>query len=115
MRALLIVLLAFTAGPAMAASGQEAFNDECASCHSLGPASGASGPSLKGVVWRRIAAAPDFAYSRALKDAVGSWSPASLDSYLKDTQAFAPGTSMFFAIDDRAQRQAIIAYLKTVR
>jgi len=115
MRELLVLLLAFAAAPASAADGGRLFNDECASCHSLGPASTPNGPSLKGVIWRKVANLPDFAYTGALKSFGGSWSPARLDEFLKDTQALAPGSSMYFAIRDPADRQAIIAYLKAAQ
>lgn len=113
-RAALALALAVAAGPALAADGKALFDDQCAACHSLGPASTASGPSLKGVVWRKIAALPDFPYSAALKSHDGSWTPARLDAFLKDTQASAPHAGMFFAIQDPADRQALVTYLKSV-
>lgn len=116
MRAVLFLLLAFAAGPAMAASaGEEAFNSQCASCHSLSAASTLNGPSLKGVLWRKIASLPDFTYSAGLKAKIGTWSPDRLDSYLKNSQVFAPGTDMFWDVHDRAERRAIIDYLKTLQ
>jgi len=115
MRALLALILAFAAGPALAADGKALFDDQCASCHPVGPSSGPNGPTLKGVVWRRIASQPDFVYTGALKAKPGSWSPGNLNAFLKDTQGFASGTTMFFVIQDRTQRRAIIDYLKTVK
>ena len=115
MRALLVLFLAFAAAPAHAADGAHLFDDQCASCHSLGAASTIDGPSLKGVIWRRVAAVPDFTYTPALASIGGSWSPSRLDEFLKDTQALAPGSGMFIAIADPADRQAIISYLKTAR
>ncbi len=115
MRALVGLFIAFAAGPASATDGERLFNDECASCHSLGPDSTPAGPSLKGVIWRRVAVLPDFAYTPALRSFGGSWSPARLDEFLKGSQAVTPGSSMFFASADRADRQAIIAFLKTAK
>jgi len=103
------------AGRAAASPGQDLYNDECASCHSVGSASTPSGPTLKGVVWRGVASLQDFAYSRALRSAGGSWSPDRLDVFLSNTQAFAPGTDMFFEIYDRDERRAIIDYLRTLK
>ena len=113
MRTLLALSIMFAAGPALAADGAQLFADQCSSCHLPGGASGASGPSLKGVVWRKVAGRGDFTYSGALKSLGGSWSPSRLDGFLKDTQAFAPGTGMYFAIGNAADRKAIVAYLKT--
>jgi cytochrome c len=114
MRALLVLVLILAASPAAAADGKALFEDACASCHLLDGPSTPSGPSLKGVVWRKIADRQDFAYTSALKSLVGSWSPDRLDAFLSNTQAFAPRTSMFFEIQDPAERRAIIAYLQTV-
>jgi len=106
-----LLLVTFFAGPAFAADGAQLFADQCASCHVLAGASGEQGPSLKGVVWRKVAAQTDFSYSGALQSLGGSWSPARLDGYLKDSQGFAPGNGMFFAVDDPDDRKAIIEYL----
>ena len=114
MRALLALVFILAASPAAAADGKALFEDECASCHLLGKASTPSGPTLKGVVWRKIADRQDFAYTSALRSLVGSWSPDRLDAFLSNTQAFAPRTSMFFEIQDRTQRRAIVAYLQTI-
>ncbi len=115
MRPLLVLVLALSAGPALAEGGGQLFTDQCASCHAIGAASSASGPSLKGLVWRKVAALPDFTYSGALKSLGGSWSPARLDGYLKDAQGLAPGGDMFVAIDDPADRKAIVDYLRTAK
>ncbi len=113
MRSLLVLLVLLAAGPALAADGAGLFADQCASCHLPGGASSASAPSLKGVVWRKVAAREDFTYTGALKSLGGSWSPSRLDGFLKDTQAFAPGAGMYFAIGDAADRKAIVDYLRT--
>ena len=110
-----VVLLGLVARAADAGVGRDIFNDQCASCHSLSGVSTPSGPSLKGVVRRKIADRPDFAYSPALKAQVGTWTPDRLDAYLKDAQAFAPGTDMFWIIDEPEKRRAIIDYLQTVK
>ena len=114
MRALLVLVFLLTASSAAAADGKALFEDQCAACHLLGDASTPSGPTLKGVVWRKIADRQDFAYTGALKSLVGTWSPDRLDAFLKNTQAFAPRSGMFFEIEDRADRRAIIDYLQTI-
>ena len=104
----LLVLLATSAR----ADGQALFEAQCASCHTLDGRSTPAGPSLKGVVWRKIAALQDFQYSAGLKRQVGAWSPERLDAYLRHTQRFAPGTDMFWDMSDPAERKAIVAYLE---
>jgi cytochrome c len=107
--------MGLSAGPAFAADGGQLFTDQCASCHVLAGASSDLGPSLKGVVWRKVAAQPDFTYSGSLKSLGGSWSPARLDGFLKDSQKFAPGAGMFFTVSDPGDRKAIIEYLHASR
>jgi cytochrome c2 len=115
MRALLSVLILLAAGPAAAADGKALYDEQCAACHALEATSTPTGPSLKGVVFRKVAVLPDFAYTPALKQRFGTWTPERLDSYLKDSQAFAPGNGMTFAMEDAAERRAIIDYLKSAK
>lgn len=114
-RVLSLVFLALAAAPAFAAAGEDAFNDQCADCHSTDAASTPTAPSLKGVLGRKIAGLSDFHYSDALKAKEGSWTDASLNAFLTDPKAFAPGTVMYGGAPDATQRQAIIDYLKTVK
>jgi cytochrome c2 len=105
-----------TAAPALAATGQALFNDDCGGCHMLDATSqGATAPTLKGVYGRKIASLGDFQYSDALKAKQGVWDEASLNAFLADPQAFAKGTIMYGGAPDPAERKAIIDYLKTVK
>ncbi|HTX49681.1 MAG TPA: c-type cytochrome [Caulobacteraceae bacterium] len=105
-------VLAMAVAPARAADiGRDLFDAQCASCHTLTGHSTVSGPSLKGVMWRKIADLGDFRYTVGLKAQVGSWSPGRLDAYLHNAQKFAPGTDMFWNITDASERKAIIDFL----
>ncbi len=115
MRPLLAICILLAAGPALAADGGQLFADQCASCHSVGGASAEAGPSLKGILWRKVGTREDFDYSPALKTLGGSWSPSRLDVFLKDSQSFAPGTSMYVVVEDETDRKAIVTYLKSAR
>jgi cytochrome c len=87
---------------------------QCEVCHSVDGING-TGPTLKGVVGRQSGTVPGFRYSRAMKGAGITWDDKSLDQYLSDPQELVPGNVMpFSGIADRAQRAAIIAYLKTI-
>ncbi len=103
------------AAPAMAQDGAALFNGQCKACHSVTAASGPAGPSLKSVVGRKIAGAPGYAYSAGLKAKTGSWTDASLDSFLANPGGFAPGGKMFVKVAKPADRAALIAFLKTVK
>ena len=78
----------------------------CTDCHSLD----------KKVLGRVIAACsaslPDYDYSDALKSANIVWNEETLDKWLTDPQAVAPGAKMFFHLDNPQDRADVIAYLK---
>ena len=94
-----------------AADGAALFSARCAGCHALGPKSSFAGPTLKGVVGRRIASLGDFTYSAALKGKTGAWSAASLGAFLTAPQAFAAGSKMFINVPAADDRTALITYL----
>ena len=86
----------------------------CKVCHSFqkgGPA--IVGPDLYGVVGRKIASVEGFNYTPGLKAHQGDWNYSNLDVWLKNPQAFAPGTAMAFpGVPDDKKRAAIIAFLR---
>jgi cytochrome c len=94
-------------------AGKRAFQ-RCVACHSVEPgASNRFGPSLNGVVGRKVASLPGYNFSTALRAQNFVWSEAQLDKWLKNPRALVPGTTMPFAgISDAAERKAVIAYLK---
>lgn len=90
---------------------------QCTACHSLdrdGP--NAIGPALYGVVGRAVASHAGYPYSAALRDVGGKWSERRLREYLKDPNAFAPGTGMVLPAPlTNAQIDAIVEFLATLR
>ena len=108
-------------GPASTDSAQVARGKRlflrCASCHEAADASIAkTGPVLGGVVGRRVASVPGYAYSPALARLAFDWDAAHLDLWLERPSAVAPGTTMAFeGFASQADRQAVIAYLSTLR
>lgn len=86
----------------------------CSSCHDVSAAKSAKiGPNLLGVVGRKVASQEGYPYSVALKSQDFVWDAATLDRWLTNPNALAPGTVMAFAgIPEEADRQAIIAYLQ---
>lgn len=91
--------------------GQTLYKAKCGGCHSL--EANRIGPAHRGLVGRRIATAPGFAYSPAIKKLPGVWTAALLDKWLQGPQKLAPGSKMFLTIPDAGQRADIIAYLVT--
>jgi cytochrome c2 len=86
---------------------------QCRGCHSIGDGTAHGiGPDLKGIVGRRIASAPGYEYSEALKGLSGRWTRERLDQFLWDPMNYAPGTSMKTdVIPNGNVRKKLIDYL----
>lgn len=99
------------------AEGEKVFKRVCASCH-ITTESGPKrlGPTLAGVVGRKSGSVEGFRYSNANKNANITWTPETLDPYLKDPKAVVPGTIMAFAgVKKDEDRANLIAYLQTLK
>lgn len=112
-RLVLLLALAATGQPAVAADGARLFQMQCKTCHAA--KSTPMGPSLAGVAGGKIAGRADFAYSPALKAKGGVWTDASLGAYLAAPAKFAPGGRMMVAVTKPDDRAAVVAYLKTLK
>ena len=110
---MLLATPAFADGDA--AAGEKVFG-KCKSCHENEQDVTRVGPTLKGIVGRKIASIADYKYSdgMAAKGADGQvWDEATLTAYLPDPRAAVPGTKMTFAGLKNPQEVAdLIAYLK---
>lgn len=85
----------------------------CVVCHNVEPTGAPrAAPDLAGIVGADKARSPWFAYSKALREAAGTWSEADLDQYLTKPSAFLPGTSKtIVGIPEPAERRKIIEAL----
>jgi cytochrome c len=118
MQVLLTAVLAFQLTGAYAAdieAGKSAFENRCASCHTIGPSARASfAPQLNGIVGRRAASTKDFRYSEAMKKSGIVWTEKNLAAFLKGPSDLVPGTSMrFWGISDEKKIANLLAYLRT--
>ena len=104
-------------GPASDALRGQILYVQCAGCYNIKTGGGhprdskvpGIGPDLWGVVGSKISTSPGYSYTPALKNVQGSWSIENLDSFLRDPQAFAPGTKMEFqGIKDDDKRKKLI-------
>ena len=66
----------------------------CQDCHSLDEND--VGPRHRGVFGRKAGSLPDYDYSDALKSANIVWNEETLDKWLTDPQAVAPGARCSF-------------------
>lgn len=101
---------------AMPATPPPAAFAQCLSCHALQPGRNGIGPSLAGIVGRKAASVPGFAYSPALSAANLTWDRPTLDRWLTAPMKTVPGTRMIYAgLSDPARRKEVIDYLETLK
>lgn len=110
----LLAMLVQAPSPALS-EGERLFR-RCIACHALEPGRNSpAGPTLHGVVGRRVASEPGFRFSPALRAHASRhprWTEAELDRYLADPMTVVPGTDMSFqGLDDAAQRRTLIRWL----
>ena len=115
------VALALLAGSTIAAqavgdpkAGAEVFK-RCAVCHTDDKGGGDGlGPNLSGVVGRKAATRPGFAYSAPLKKSGLVWNETNLTKWVAGPARVVPGTKMTFAgLSSKKQQADVVAYLAT--
>jgi cytochrome c len=106
-----IVVAPALADPAHGEAGRgEQVYQACQDCHSLDQND--VGPRHRGVFGRKSGSLPDYPYSDALKSLNIVWNEETLDKWLTDPQAMAPGAKMFFHLPEAKDRADVIAFLK---
>lgn len=115
--------LALLAGSSLAANaagdakaGAQVFK-RCAVCHTNDKGGGDGlGPNLFGVVGRKAATRPGFAYSAPLQKSGIVWNEATLTKWAAGPARVVPGTKMMFAgITSKKQQADVAAYLATLK
>lgn len=111
------ILLA--AAPALAggdaAKGAEFFAGKCKACHSIEAGKNTMGPSLAGVMGRKVASS-GFTKYQGLKAMDFVWDDAQMDKFLTDPKAFVGGgKTMVVKVAGAEDRANLIAYLNTLK
>jgi len=108
------VIAANAAGDAKA--GAAVFK-RCAVCHTAEKGGGDGlGPNLFGVMGRKAATRPAFAYSGPLKKAAFIWDEPTLTKWVASPARTVPGTKMAFAgITSKKQQADVVAYLQGLK
>ncbi len=96
--------------PGSPSRGADLYEAKCGACHSLD--ANRIGPKHRGVFGRKAGAVPGFQYSPALKKLGVVWNAQTLDRWLQNPTAMAPGTAMGFRLSSAQERADVIAYLK---
>ena len=106
--------LANAAGNAKAG---EAVFKRGAVCHTSDKGGGDGlGPNLFGVVGRKAATRPGFAYSAPLQKSGIVWTEANLTKWTAGPAKVVPGTKMAFAgISSKKQQADLVEYLETLK
>jgi cytochrome c len=99
------------AGPD-AGSGKDVFERRCSGCHAADTSK--EGPPLRGVVGRKAGTAASFQYSDALRASGITWNEALLRKWLENPDAMVKGTDMEFRVAKPEERDAVVAYLKSL-
>jgi len=87
----------------------------CTECHSLSAAASEGAPNLSRIYGDPIAGTSFDGYSDALREKGGQWDDENLTAFIRDPEAFAPGTLMpGSAINDPDIVSGIIDYLRFV-
>ena len=94
----------------VAATGAQLYGMHCSGCHNLTAEKHGIGPHLVGVVGRRAGAVSGYLFSDALRSLDEVWTPARLERFLANPQAFAPGTSKSLNITP-AEARAIADFI----
>ena len=87
----------------------------CATCHSFEPNVHEGAPGLGAIFGSKIAATGFSNYSNALSSRTGSWTEDELSTFIRDPQAYAPGTSMPDpGVEDKDVINSIVRILKHI-
>jgi cytochrome c len=96
------------------ASGQQAFNNACRTCHMVKDGDNRLGPHLYKVIGRQAGSLPDYNYSSAMKGADFAWDKEKLERFIANPDEVVPGNRMkpytgLASSDDRAKIVAFLA------
>ncbi|MBR1170121.1 MULTISPECIES: c-type cytochrome [Bradyrhizobium] len=112
-----LVLASVTARPGHAQDAEhgKTIFKACATCHTTDQTARV-GPGLGGIIGRRAGAAPNFAYSEAMKKSDIIWDTKVLDAYLEEPQKVVPGNRMPYAgLKNTTDRADLVSYLATLK
>jgi cytochrome c len=99
------------------ASGQQAFNNACRTCHMVKEGDNRLGPNLHKVVGRKAGSLPDYGFSSAMKEAGFVWDEEKLDRFIANPDEVVPGNNMkpYGGLSSSDDRKKIITFLAQSR
>jgi cytochrome c len=99
------------------ASGQQAFNNACRTCHIVKEGDNRLGPHLAKVIGRKAGSLPDYGYSSAMKEAGFTWDRETLERFIANPDEVVPGNRMkpYTGVGSSDDRAKIVAFLAQSR
>lgn len=98
--------------------GKKIYERECGKCHQLEAGRNSKAPQLERIYGATSATLADYKgrYSSAMQNSGWVWDATTLDHYLADpANALPDGKMLSDPLPDQMERQAVIAYLSTLR
>jgi len=96
--------------------GRTIFEQRCQTCHGgTGPADSPIGPSLAGVLGRKVGSGDSGIHSRAAVESDTVWTRSSLRRFLAEPGREMPGTFMPVQVTDPKELDELLNYLQTLR
>ena len=99
------------------ASGQQAFNNACRTCHMVREGDNRLGPNLHKIIGRKAGSLPGYGFSSAMKEAGFVWDEEKLDRFMAKPDEVVPGNNMkpYGGLASDEERNKIIAFLAQQR
>ena len=100
---------------AVAASGQQVFNNACRTCHTIREGDNRLGPHLYKIIGRKAGSLPDYGYSGAMKGADFVWNEEKLTRFMVNPDELVPGNSMkpYGGLASSDDRERIVSFLQS--
>lgn len=99
-----------------AAIGRDIYQGRCSNCHSIKAGESPLAPTLFGLMGRKAGGVEGFPYSEKLTHLDVVWSAGSLDAWLFSSSLDSPLLRMrHLGVEDLADREALIAYIATLK
>ncbi|WP_371814913.1 cytochrome c family protein [Bradyrhizobium sp. CCBAU 51753] len=97
------------------ASGEQAFNNSCRTCHTVKDGDNRVGPHLHGIIGRKAGSVEKFPYSGPMKSADIVWDESTLTRFIEDPDAVVSGNGMkpYTGVRSAEDRAKIVAFLKS--
>ncbi|UGY18338.1 c-type cytochrome [Bradyrhizobium septentrionale] len=112
---LTVLPLSASRGQDAGASGEQAFNNSCRTCHTVKDGDNRAGPNLHNIIGRKAGSVANYRYSEAMKSSDIVWDEDRLLRFIEDPDALVSGNGMkpYTGVRSAEDRAGIVAFLKS--